>query len=231
MTPAIPLLPRHAIELDGPGWLNLFQVRVVGGYLLLSCGQLARALQKRFVFATRDTSLVTVAAMPAFADTKTTTNSSGQSRLEALFEADLQYRSADAVVVSEGREGTYIGSGDGMRTAIGFEERFVGRYGPGTTFIPWSGRSVPEDLHLCTINPAGFIETQDGARIRFDGRSYGQRIRKIAPQKSRKIISQITQILTLGITCRLQVNRRLAHFEVRFLQLNRRPTLLFAAKS
>src|SRR5271165_1714106 len=31
--------------------------------------------------------------------------------------------------------------------------------------------------------------------------------------------------------CRLQVNRRLAHFEVRFLQLNRRPTLLFAAKS
>src|SRR5208337_907457 len=31
--------------------------------------------------------------------------------------------------------------------------------------------------------------------------------------------------------CRLQVNRRLAHFEVRFLQLNRRLTLLFAAKS
>jgi len=31
--------------------------------------------------------------------------------------------------------------------------------------------------------------------------------------------------------CRLQVNRRLAHFEVRFLQLNPRPTLLFAAKS
>ncbi len=31
--------------------------------------------------------------------------------------------------------------------------------------------------------------------------------------------------------CRLQVNRRLEHFEVRFLQLNRRPTLIFAAKS
>ena len=28
MTPAIPLLPRHAMELDGPGWLNLFQVTV-----------------------------------------------------------------------------------------------------------------------------------------------------------------------------------------------------------
>jgi hypothetical protein len=37
--------------------------------------------------------LVIVAAMPAFADTKTTTTSSGQSRLEALFKADLQYRS------------------------------------------------------------------------------------------------------------------------------------------
>jgi hypothetical protein len=34
---------------------------------------------------------------------------------------------------------------------------------------------VPEGLHLCTINPAGFIETQDGARIRFDGRGYGLR--------------------------------------------------------
>ena len=30
-------------------------------------------------------------------------------------------------------------------------------------------------LHLCTINPAGFIETPDGARIRFDGRGYGLR--------------------------------------------------------
>ena len=62
---------------------------------------------------------VTVAAMPVFADTKTMIASSGQSRLEALFKADLQYRSeseSDAVVVSEGREGTYIGScRDGRR--------------------------------------------------------------------------------------------------------------------
>ncbi len=34
---------------------------------------------------------------------------------------------------------------------------------------------MPEGLHLCTINPTGFIETQDGARIRFDGRGYGIR--------------------------------------------------------
>lgn len=34
---------------------------------------------------------------------------------------------------------------------------------------------MPEGLHLCTINPAGFIETEDGARIRFEGRGYGLR--------------------------------------------------------
>jgi hypothetical protein len=38
-------------------------------------------------------------------------------------------------------------------------------------------------------------------------------------------------LVATASSCRLQVNRRLAHFEVRFLQLNRRPTLLFAAKS
>ncbi|MEY2608882.1 MAG: hypothetical protein QOH31_6763 [Verrucomicrobiota bacterium] len=34
---------------------------------------------------------------------------------------------------------------------------------------------MPERLPLCTINPAGFIETQDGARIRFNGRGYSFR--------------------------------------------------------
>ncbi len=37
--------------------------------------------------------LVTVAAVPAFADTKTANTSSGETRLETLFKADLQYRS------------------------------------------------------------------------------------------------------------------------------------------
>ena len=36
---------------------------------------------------------VTVAAMSAFADTKIATTSSSDNRLEALFKADLQYRS------------------------------------------------------------------------------------------------------------------------------------------
>jgi hypothetical protein len=63
--------------------------------------------------------LVTVAAMPAFADTGAPSVSAGGSRLEALFRADLQYKSeseSDAVVIAEGHEGVYIGSGDGTVT-------------------------------------------------------------------------------------------------------------------
>jgi hypothetical protein len=124
--------------------------------------------------------LVIVAATPLFADTKTTNTSSGETRLENLFKADLQYRSesqSDAVVVAEGREGVYIGSGDG--TVTGDQLRGTVRWSlwSGNCLYPLvrSGQSVPEGLHLCTINPAGFIETQDGARIRFDGRGYGLR--------------------------------------------------------
>jgi hypothetical protein len=119
-------------------------------------------------------------AMPAFADTKTTTSSSGEERLEELFKADLQYRSeseSDAVVVAEGGDGVYIGSGDG--TVAGDRLRGTIRWSlwSGNCLYPLvrSGQSVPEGLHLCTINPAGFIETLDGARIRFDGRGYGLR--------------------------------------------------------
>lgn len=122
--------------------------------------------------------LVTVAAMQAFADTKTATTSSGESRLEALFKADLQYKSdADAVVAGEGREGTYIGSGDGTVTGDRLHGTVRWSLWSGNCLYPLvrSGQSVPEGLHLCTLNPAGFIETADGARIRFDGRGYGLR--------------------------------------------------------
>jgi hypothetical protein len=123
---------------------------------------------------------VTVAAMPAFADTNIATTSSSDNRLEALSKANLQYRSesqTDAVVVAEGREGVYIGSGDG--TVAGERLRGTIRWSlwSGNCLYPLvrSGQSVPEGFHLCTINPAGFIETVDGARIRFDGRGYGLR--------------------------------------------------------
>jgi hypothetical protein len=65
-------------------------------------------------------SLIAVAATSAFADSMSTSTSSGESGLEALFKADLEYRSdsqSDAVVTAEEREGVYIGSGDG--TVIG----------------------------------------------------------------------------------------------------------------
>jgi hypothetical protein len=118
--------------------------------------------------------------MPAFAETNIATSSSGDNRLEMLFNSDLQYRSespSDAIVGSEGREGVYIGSGDG--TVVGDRLRGALRWSlwSGNCLYPLvrSGQSVPAGLHLCTINPSGFIETLDGARIRFDGRGYGLR--------------------------------------------------------
>jgi len=89
---------------------------------------------------------VTVAAMPAFAETKIATTSSSDNRLEALFKADLQYRSesqSDAVVVAEGREGVYIGSGD--ETVAGDQLRGTVRWSlwSGNCLYPWCGAAKP----------------------------------------------------------------------------------------
>jgi hypothetical protein len=124
--------------------------------------------------------IVTVVAMPAFADTKAKASSSGEERLKELFKADLQYRSdsqSDAVVVAEGREGVYIGSGDGTVSGDRLRRTIRWSMWSGNCLYPLvrNEQPVPDGLHLCTINPAGFIETQDGARIRFDGRGYGLR--------------------------------------------------------
>ena len=101
-------------------------------------------------------------------------------RLVPLFRAVLQYRSQahqDAVVPPEAREGEYIGSGDG--TATGDRLRGTVRWSlwAGDCVYPLvrQGQNIPDGLHLCTMNPVGFIETPDGARIRFDGRGYGLR--------------------------------------------------------
>jgi hypothetical protein len=37
------------------------------------------------------------------------------------------------------------------------------------------GEAVPPGQHLCYDNPGGFIDTGDGARIRFDAKGYGLR--------------------------------------------------------
>jgi len=99
--------------------------------------------------------------------------------LRRLFTAVLQSRSgspADAVVGAPDR-GAYIGSGDG--TVEGNELRGTVSWSlyAGDCLYPLirAGESVPDDLHLCTLSPGGFIDTEDGARIRFDGRGYGLR--------------------------------------------------------
>ena len=111
---------------------------------------------------------------------RTITSVREATEIEPLFKAVLQYRpesQPDAVIAAEQHDGAYIGSGDG--TAAGDRLRGKIRWSlwSGNCLYPLvrSGQSVPDGLHLCTMNPTGFIETQDGARIRFDGRGYGLR--------------------------------------------------------
>jgi alkylmercury lyase len=99
-------------------------------------------------------------------------------RLEHLFDAELRYQPGMEVVVpAEGREGELIGSGDGAVTG----EKLRGK-------IRWSmfsadcayllvkaGITPAPGQHLCTTNPGGVIETDDGAQIWFDARGYGLR--------------------------------------------------------
>jgi len=111
----------------------------------------------------------------AFADRTAET-----ATLTLLFSAVLEFTSdspADAVVAANGRDGVYIGSGDGTVAGDGLRGTISWSLYAGNCLYPLirSGQPVPDDLHLCTLNPGGFIETEDGARIRFDGRGYGLR--------------------------------------------------------
>jgi hypothetical protein len=105
---------------------------------------------------------------------------SEKGRLEPLFRAVLQYRSeseSDAVVAADGRERAYIGSGDGSVTGDRIRGTIRWSLWSGNCVYPLvrKGQPIPNGIHLCTMNPSGFIETSDGARIRFDGRGYGLR--------------------------------------------------------
>lgn len=100
--------------------------------------------------------------------------------LTRLFDAELRYTSAspdDAIIPQEDRDGAYLGSGTG--TVRG--ERVDGRirwsfYAADCSYLlVLEGREVPPGKHLCRANPGGFIETADGATIRFDARGYGLR--------------------------------------------------------
>lgn len=99
-------------------------------------------------------------------------------KLQHLFNAQLQYQEGlEALIPAEEREGAVIGSGDGMVSG----PRMAGT-------IRWSmysedcayllvkdGIEPPPGSHLCTVNPAGIIETEDGAEIWFDARGFGLR--------------------------------------------------------
>ncbi len=108
------------------------------------------------------------------------TTTAQESRLPPPFRPVPQYRSQDlkdAVAPPEDREGEYIGSGDGAATGDRLRGTVRWSLWAGNCVYPLVRQSqiIPDGLHLCTMNPAGFIETPDGARIRFDGRGYGLR--------------------------------------------------------
>src|SRR5207245_8050634 len=86
----------------------------------------------------------------------------GPMPLAQLFDAELQYRPDMAAVVSpKGRTGRLLGSGDGHVTG----PRITGR----------SRWSFFEDQGAgeCKTNIVGFIETNDGSRIRIETRGFG----------------------------------------------------------
>src|SRR6266700_6303725 len=98
--------------------------------------------------------------------------------LTPLFEARLQLQSDMEVVVSaETQEGELIGSGDGTVTGdlLSGTARWSMYAGNCAYVLVRAGLEPPPGQHLCTVHPAGVIETSDGAQIWFDARGYGLR--------------------------------------------------------
>ncbi len=100
------------------------------------------------------------------------------SLLKPLFEARLQYQSdREEVVSAETQEGELVGSGDGTVTgdALSGTVRWSMYAGNCAYVFVRAGLEPPAGQHLCTVDPAGVIETVDGAQIWFDARGYGLR--------------------------------------------------------
>src|SRR6266851_9105434 len=86
--------------------------------------------------------------------------SAGQGSLEPLFTADLQYRSdspQSTVVPSEGREGALIETSDGTVSGTQLRGKFRTSLWSGRCVYPLvrKGQTIPEGLHICTMNPVG----------------------------------------------------------------------------
>jgi hypothetical protein len=98
--------------------------------------------------------------------------------LKLLFEARLQYQSdMEAMVPAETREGELIGSGDGTVTGelLSGKARWSMYAGNCAYVFVRAGLEPPSGQHLCTVHPAGVIETSDGAEVWFDAKGYGLR--------------------------------------------------------
>jgi hypothetical protein len=92
----------------------------------------------------------------------TNSNTTTPPHLEPLFQVELQYREGLAAITSpEGRIGQYLGSGDG--TIKG--QRLQGA-------VRWDLYEVVGEAR-CQTNFAGIIETNNGAKIRFDAKGFG----------------------------------------------------------
>ena len=105
---------------------------------------------------------------------------SAGSALTHLFDATLEFRSdspAGAIVPPDGREGAYLGSGDGIVSGARLRGRLRWSFYSGNCLYPRirRGEVVPTGLNLCTLNPGGYIDSDDGAQIAFDGRGFGLR--------------------------------------------------------
>jgi hypothetical protein len=97
-----------------------------------------------------------------------------------LFDAAVRFTSEspdDAVVPPDEREGVYLGSGDGVATGERLRGKLRWSFYSGNCLYPQirRGATVPSGLNLCTLNPGGYVESDDGARIAFDGKGYGLR--------------------------------------------------------
>ncbi len=98
--------------------------------------------------------------------------------LTPLFEAQLQYRSdMEAMVSAETQEGELVGSGDGRVSGdlLSGKARWSMYAGNCAYVFVRAGILPPPGQHLCTVHPAGVIETSDGAEVWFDAKGYGLR--------------------------------------------------------
>ena len=86
--------------------------------------------------------------------------------LKPLFEARLQYQPDMEAVVSAGtQEGELVGIGDGRVSGdlLSGKARWSMYAGNCAYIFVRAGIVPPSGQHLCTVHPAGVVETSDGA--------------------------------------------------------------------